>query len=306
MHRDIPMFAEATVAINEFYGLMSLDALLVGNTKFEPFRHSHKRWLDDFIEYRNLYIDKLEQAIYDYTVLVVGGELRHAGDCCSFALEGFPYIHTRSTAYALVKDFSPAFILAAGEEGFSKYEWEAGYGGSLWADIARAGTLRNKLGKIGFIDHCIDLSHNSSVYFDKSDSGIFWLESSAMYRSFLDQKRNEKPEVVLSNISKSPMLYRLVQRGITLGFLPDTIYLKPFLYTSESVKHGYNLQIVLNTNKFILNYSPIEWGTKRLPMCWEPTGYRFSDDEDDYDEDDYDEDNYYEYDYDDGYLEEAM
>lgn len=301
MYRDVPMMAEATAAINEFYGLMSLDALLVGNSKFEPFRHSHKRWMEDFIEYRNLYIDKLEQVIYDYTVLVVGGELRHASEYCSFALEGFPYANSRSDAYELVKDFSPDFILAAGEEGFSKYEWEEGYGGRLWADIARAGTLRNKLGKIGFIDHCVDLSHNNSVYFDKSDSDIFWLYSLSMYENFLDQKRYEKPEVVLSNIFMSPMLYRLVQRGITLGFLPKTIYLKPFLYTTESIENDYMLQVVLNTNEFILNYSPIEWGTKSLPMCWEPTGYRFGDDEDDYYEDDY-----YEYDYDDGYLEEAM
>ena len=300
MYRDVPMIAEATSAINEFYGLMSLDALVMNSKLFEPYRHSHKRWLEDFIEYRNLYIDKLEQAIYDYTVLVVGGELRHADEYCSFSLEGFPYAHRRSDAYELVKDFSPEFILAAGEEGFSKYEWEAGYGGSLWADIARAGTLRNKLGKIGFIDHCVDLSHNNSIYFDKLDSGIFWLNSSSMYKSFLDQKRTEKPEVVLSCSYKSPTLYRLVQRGLTLGFLSD-IYLEPFLYTPESVQNSYDLKVVINTNKFILNYRPIEWGTKRLPMCWEPTGYSFSDDEDDYYEDDY-----YEDDYDDGYLEEAM
>ena len=66
--------------VQEFYAMEAVSAML-GRAEygdFQPIRHSHDRWRRDFQEFRDHYTSQLAAAIYDYTVLAVAAEMRHA------------------------------------------------------------------------------------------------------------------------------------------------------------------------------------------------------------------------------------
>lgn len=285
--------AEIGGAVNEFYCIMAIDAILVKDGNLEPFKHSHDRWYSDYVEYRQMYIDKLESAIFDYTVTVVGGELRHGYQRAEYYSPAISQDTSRSYVYNNeVILYDPDSLLRLAVANFEEGEWAPGYGGAAWGAIARAGLMRKQLGKIGFIDHCVDLSHNNSIYFDKEDSMIFWLQSSGRYKRFLDKKRRDEPEELLATTGMSQRLCSLVCRGMVLGILPEME-----LLVGVSAP---NLVEIDESVKFILGRDPIEWGSTIISSKLKESvggNYHSRYIAEDYDEDDEDdeEDDYYDY-----------
>lgn len=243
--------------VEEFYAIEAVNALISvksGSSDFDPFRHSHSKWYDDFMEFRTEYAHKLSSAIYDYTVLVVAGELRHAHYQCAREIEGYETKDvTRDCMYTRSKNYSSESILKAGDILFDKkYRWMRYFGGPKWQKIAKAGLLRSKLNDIIFIDHCVDLSHNCSVYFDKGANIFGMPQGNNNYKEFLNLKRDVCPEVLLRTERYGNRLRELIKRACVLNIL----------YLSEKKEFVY-----INYNESeeqILQYVPIVWGKKQV------------------------------------------
>ena len=232
-------------AVKSFYQIQAVDMI---KHPVEADRR-HRYWSDEFKYYKDIFIDQFEQAIYDYTVLAVGGEARHAKFKASIYNPNFPcHGKNRSTAMNKMVQYNPDDIVTNALYLFKNGSWGNAYGGRLWGFIADAVAKRNEWGtKTIFIDHCIDLSHNGGCYFDKSDYGIFWVESSSEYKNFLDFKLICSPIQLLTDfyiVGKE--LFKLIQSGVRLHILPDKRYV---LYISRPL-----------SIKNLMEYRKIDWG----------------------------------------------
>lgn len=188
-------------AIREFYLLEGLYA--EGVKLLTPFRHSHEYWKKEFLTFRESYIAQLARAIYDYTVLVAGTEMRWASEEAEFYYEEFytPSEMDRGEIYEEIPKYSDKFLLKASMKIFN-VRWNRWYGGRKWRKIAEVGALYGKIPDVLFIDHCVDLMHNGSIYFDK-DTNIFIFKDQYLYKKMLDKKRDSSFKEFLSyqNIS---------------------------------------------------------------------------------------------------------
>jgi hypothetical protein len=241
--------------IKEFYCLEAIKVLI----KPEQFKHSHQYFLRNFNDYYERFTDNLQQAIWDYTVLVSGGELRHARRKAEKFNPSLPCDSNdcRSSSFVKLKQFNPKDIIKSAYYGFKEVHWtSSGYGGDKWGEIALAAIKKDEWkNKVLFIDHCVDLSHNSSPYLDKSESGIFRLDNPSEYIRFLNFKRECKSPIdILKQYWVSGSIQKLITIGKNIGIFRENISL---LGTEWELDHDI---------KTILNYKPIEWGGQRLPM----------------------------------------
>lgn len=287
-------FINVEAAVREFYYLQAVESL----AHAEPFRHSHERWVKDFNNYKKSFTEKLSVALLDYTTLVVFGEMRHAADRASYYNPHVPYTQKREHSYENARLYSPVSILEAGVNLFQSAEWESGYGGEKWAVIAS--TALKKVQRIPgwsvdevFIDRCVDLTHNGSVYFDKIQADVFLLSDIGRYRKFLDFKRYGAPIDLLENGRMfSIELSNIISRGMNLGIISGLVckpFDSPFNYVPST---GYDTIPVKG-------YVPLDWGKECLPNILEYNSYYERSDE--YDEEEegsaYDESWDYDYEY---------
>lgn len=187
---------EKKVDINHAVSIFYVLELLYNLTlkKYTPFMPSHEKLLSDIEMYRNIWIKKLSQIIYDYIVIVVGTELRHSYDCSEyyhpdFLGAGWFKNMSRNECFK-DRTFEPNSVLKLGENLFNeKYNsWKSGYGGEKWYNIAKAGLMYGNTPDLIFIDHAVDLSHNNSYFFDKGGDILYcFIED---YKFLLDQKFN--------------------------------------------------------------------------------------------------------------------
>lgn len=259
----------------EFYALEAISCLLSGkdSSNFMPFRHSHEKWRSDFEDYRARFNAQLAQTIFDYTVLVVGAELRHSELQSDFEIVNFmPSCHDddirrgerpanrpchRSEAFTISREYTSDSILKCGEKYFdeSEHDWWCEYGGNPWMLIAKAGLMKGNVADSIFIDHCVDLSHNNGCYFDKS-AGIFmtlWESDIDEYARFLDKKRSCGPEMLL-NKTYGEEFHQLLQRAVNLGILNIKI-IQPEGRATDYYRHTENVSA-------LMQYTPITWGKK--------------------------------------------
>lgn len=239
--------------VQEFYAMEALSAMLLvnQNSRFLPLRHSHERWYRDFSDFRSKYIAKFSAAIFDYTALVVAAELRHGRKKASHYLKAYYDSELeRGTVYDDCSVYAAKDILAAGISMFNEkcVKWDKGYGGDKWKQIAKAGLMKDKVNDCVFIDHCVDLSHNNSIYFDKG-AGIFVLHSVDQYQTFLDFKRCCVPQDLIV-AGHGSIFRRLLSRAAVLDLVEQLPHVSICACeTSEST---------------LLDYRPVEWGSKRL------------------------------------------
>ena len=240
--------------VQEFYAMEAVMALLIARKSgFETLRHSHERWRSDFESFRDDYVKKLAAAIYDYTVLVVAGELRHCERRASEYLSGFfSDLTPRCEVYYNSIKYRAQDILAAGVKMFdvTNVSWNKSYGGKLWMQIAQAGQKKDDLSDSVFIDHCVDLSHNSGIYFDKG-AGILILKNKERYKVILDNKRICEPRAFLCQ-NYGSMLNHLLLRANNLHIF-------------DVAGTGNSNQVECDEcESNLLSYTPLRWGEKPL------------------------------------------
>lgn len=242
------------LCVQEFYAIEAISAMLsLKGSNFEPMRHSHSRWHRDFSDFRNEYINKFASAIYDYTVSVVAAELRHCNQKASHYLKDYyASWQDRDDVYDECSVYNTNDILMAGIRMFDTklVNWRGGYGGDKWKQIAKAGLMKGKVSDCVFIDHCVDLSHNSSIYFDKR-ADIFILVGRDEYQSFLDLKRCCEPQVLITT-KQGYQFNRLLWRANNLNIIKEQPTVSSFSDARDEA------EILL------FDYHPVVWGGKRL------------------------------------------
>jgi len=243
------------LAIKEFYAIEALTAVVQVENKLEPFRHSHARWSEDFAVFKNLYYKKLAEIIYDYTVTVVAGEMRHGySQASSYILGYYDDDAKRAFVYEECQFYTAKSILEAGVQVFgSPVKWKSGYGGEKWCAIAKAGLYKGVLPDTLFIDHCVDLTHNGSIYFDKDTPLVVPLRGPELdrYKFFLNFKRYCAPLELLKD-SCGKEFDKLLFRAVMLGIVPIPQCV-PALSTS-----------IVQNEQVLLAYAPITWGCEDL------------------------------------------
>lgn len=232
-------------AIVDFYGLQCLQAIAVPNV--DAFSPSQNRWLRDFESYQATYQHKLARAIYDYLALICFGEARHAKNKASHYVEGLPTCSERSTQYDRAAQYNPQQFLPVLEELFEVAKWDSGYGGTSWARIARAAQMYGTVPDAVFVDHCVDLSHNNSLCFNKEEADIFTLRWATGYKTMLDRKASWAPtsfiDEYVNNFSYA--VYSLLVRAQRLGLISNNIP-----------------QIEITNDADEWEYEPIKWGSR--------------------------------------------
>jgi len=255
MITDIQSHTECNMlyAVEEFY---SFEALLA-SAQVEEFRHSHAKWKEDFELLRTSYNQNLANIIFDYTVMVVASEMRYGHIKASHYFPHYYAMCGRNQVFCSCTEYSAKSILDAGLLLFGpSVEWESSFGGAPWHMIAKAGGYKGNIPDSVFIDHCVDLTHNNAIYYNKSGTGIIKAlkdDTLAAYEGFLDLKRNCPPEELLLH-SFGAQVNRLISRAITLGIIdiPSPIPL--------------DNQFVLTENeRKVLSYIPIGWGEESAP-----------------------------------------
>lgn len=241
--------------VREFYAIEAVSAMLKCEqySCFQPMRHSHNRWCFDFTEFQESFINKFASAIYDYTALVVAGEMRHGKWKASHYIRDY-YTNSscREDVYQDCSCYRACDILLAGLRLFDpkRVNWDDSFGGEKWYHIAKAGLLRGMVSDEVFIDHCVDLSHNNSIYFDKS-AGIFYLHRQRDYEEFLDFKRICEPQDLVKG-QFGYHLNRLLLRANHLGILQDCEPTEPIP------------SLITENEDTLLAYQPVYWGSATL------------------------------------------
>lgn len=227
--------------------------------RLQPFRHSHEKFRADLFAYQRAYTQKFARALYDYLVLICFGEMRHADRLCRKKIENFKYYgESRDCALQGARKYSPDSIIATAREIFSARWTCSSYGGGSWLRIAEAAGMYGTIPDAAFVDHCVDLSHNGGLCFDKLEANIFELRAhSDTYRRLLDAKAALAPNDFIYRCSLinyvSKTLYRLIFRAVELRLLLDRgviVHMPKVMPYSDADR--------------LLEYVPVEWGRKRL------------------------------------------
>lgn len=280
-----------------FYALEALKCLMLPSLKeksgFTPHRHSHERWRERLESFAKEFNSRLARLLYDYTALVVAGEIRHTIQEASHRLIDDEFF-ARETEWdvdhqtydggrdrigcyqSINRYYSADSILKAGRAIFGPLvDWSQRYGGEKWLAIAEAGLLYGKIPDTAFIDHCVDLSHNGSIYFDKK-AGLLWLESNARYIEFLDYKRaiSDPRSLLQYYATKSIDLAKLKNSAIALEILD-----KDFVAPEQGFRWGSWRALEIDETF----PEPIKWGKQILSSKLRRNEY-FCSDYDTYDE----------------------
>ena len=274
-------------SVLNFYLIENLKLIISRNPNFDIWRPSHKKLWDDIENYKEVYDRNFARAIYDYIVMIVAAEMRHASQYCEAYFRNYKFKrdeYSRSDVYGEVDVvYQPQDILRAGVFLFSK-DWDSAYGGPKWGQIAKSGTYYGKMKDSIFIDHCVDLSHNNSTFFDKG-AGIFTMKTSTdNYQCLLQYKyeiSGEKFFELYDYKIINPVIRKFIERAYALGLtkfkLPET----DWVYVVEK-----DYRLFRN----VLDYQPIKWVGKERFDYTLGNGHYDHEDRRRYDDDYYDED----------------
>ena len=165
---------------------------------------------------------------------------------------------SRNSIYHNCNQYNPYDIIRAGIRLFdeSHNDWEDYYGGNKWKNIAKSALMYKKTPDIVYIDHCVDLSHNNSVYFDKG-ADIFLLSNQYNYLDMLDDKKFRSPMYFLTKYcwKEFPLFCKLYQRATFLELVP--YFECAFMYFTEE-------EVFSKTESLVLSYAPINWENEQL------------------------------------------
>ena len=274
-------------SVLNFYLIENLKLVISRNPNFNIWRPSHKKLWDDIENYKEMYDKHFARAIYDYIVMIVAAEMRHASEYCEMYFRNYQFKrneYSRSDVYGEVDVvYQPQDILRAGVFLFSK-DWDSAYGGPKWGQIAKSGTYYGKMKDSIFIDHCVDLSHNNSTFFDKG-AGIFTMRTSTnSYQCLLQYKyeiSGERFFELYDNRIINPVIRKFIERAYALGL---TKFKLPEIEWSYVVQKDYRLF------RNVLDYQPIKWVGKEkfdytLGDGHYDHNYRRRDEDYDYDDD---------------------
>src|SRR3972149_5951561 len=271
---------EKASLIGSVFGFYALQEIEAGIQERRARGHSEYRAEEyferDFREYADTYYADMAKWLHDYFAITALGEARHLSRTIEQDSTAYITVHgielndelSRSQVDVAASYANPIQFLPVLHEAFSdKWYWTDGYGGSSWQRIVEAIQYYYELPATVFIDHVIDLSHNSGLAFDK-DILVYGLLCEKSYLEFLSLKSkgsvfdvfNKNQNINLNSIKYTLQKYdwhgipsqlkRLLTRAHVLGYI--------------SMPYEYILGLVVNPN-FIFPH--IQWGEAEVAIC---------------------------------------
>lgn len=179
---------------NDFYYLEALKTDIttrMAQNKEVEFRHSAVRLLNDVNLLFGEVARNLAYRTFVYIWAACLGEARHAADTMAkdYFVEQLTQNH-RGDVYSITRKFPPTPENVNSIIQVFSTEWRGSFGGKRWKHIAEALRFYEK-DPITFIDHVIDLQHNTGTVFNKTESKdhlAFVCEYSGDLKIFLDYK----------------------------------------------------------------------------------------------------------------------
>lgn len=186
-----------TMTIAHIVDFYMLEAMRAGLTMAKSansamrFRRSVERLENDLEEAFNHMADSMALRLYVYIWGISLEEAMHSDSMCEYTIaqlrdfsisETFDYFPGPENINAVIDTFTQDWSSSA-------------YGGNKWAQITDAMNLYGLVSSAAFVDHCVDLEHNTSSIFNKTGESPFLLDCFAScgmsYRNlhnFLDLK----------------------------------------------------------------------------------------------------------------------
>lgn len=187
-----------------FYSLNGILSII--EKEFFNFQHSVEKLRVDMREYYNYICDILAQMIYEYTYLACFGELRYMQSKIdqenvqilskrfkNNTRDRITYVKYCFNAY----NYSKSSIERVSEFLFKNFNWDDSFGGMAWYYIIKLIKLYGVMPNEIFIDHCVDIEHNTGSYLNKG-CGIF-SRNFEQVSSLLDDKRTQTPIYFINN-----------------------------------------------------------------------------------------------------------
>ena len=191
-------------AIRVFYALIYFEG------KEREGTHA-KRHLTSF---QTLYNGKLADAIFDYLIGAIAGELRHASSISGLRVKFTPKnILTANTlrekAISAATFLDPASLLKTAIAVYSMDGWGGAYGGASWEEISRVTQKISTMSRLRWIDEVIHCRHCGGRLFDRHI--VFINEDEHQYkgmkfRQFLDYRRNGSFDFDLGNTTLNDLM----------------------------------------------------------------------------------------------------
>ena len=174
-----------------------LEQLSVDIPKYST-SHAVIKLKDDLLQKKEEFCDIFARSIRDYLIIVSIGEARYALNRCGVgdiyldfadAIVDRTY-YKRDCVYTQCIDYAYNPLLPVLLKIFSDNTWRGqGYGGKAWYKIVKTIYMYDTLSAPIFIDHIVDLSHNSANVFTKNV--LFCIKDLYNYKTVLDYKRDK-------------------------------------------------------------------------------------------------------------------
>lgn len=194
------------------------------------------------LSFMTLYNHKFVQALYDYCIGVVTGELRHAIDCLpipkiSFNIDFLNLHLSRNATISKAINLNPESIINIGIKLFDKEGWPSTIGGHSWFDICNVLKKYGTISNIRWIDEIIHCRHCGGRFFDRN---IIFKNEDSEYYKFLNNEVGELNFRDFLNYRQS-------------GELENELDAVAYDFTKLLNNHQ-------NTITQIINYKPINYG----------------------------------------------
>jgi hypothetical protein len=181
--------------INDFYVLEALKVNIGMEISSDPkveFKHSLTRLLFDIERYASDFIPNIAYRIFVYLYAACLGEARHAANTMaeSYFLKEMS-CEQRNQAFTSALEFAPNDQNIQAIVDIFSQGWRGSFGGRKWLKIAKALQMYRHAPDAAFIDHVVDLQHNTGTIFNKSESDDilnFRVRYSGDFLGFLDCK----------------------------------------------------------------------------------------------------------------------
>ncbi len=178
-------------------------------------------WLNE--EHAELTLE-LANVFYDYIALACWGEARHAW---SYSTLVSPEISSRPIRYMAAREavaFDPKAFLPVLEKLFKCAQWGGGsFGGTRWGKAAAYAQTRGTVSDAVFVDHCVDLVHNSGPLFSKAY--IIQPVGHDSWGRLLNYKTHNKTGLIgITHANTFPVFYTAVtalERAISMEAAPE-------------------------------------------------------------------------------------
>lgn len=225
---------------HDFYILEALKAETANELSRNPdkqFSHSVTKLQFDLAETIEYIVPNIAFRTFVYLYAACLGESRHARNTNA----GRYYIPEtrekhRNQLFSTISNYSPTPANLKALIRVFEQDWSSGFGGSAWAQIAKALPMYFTMPNGAWLDYVVDLEHNNGTAFNKEDAKntIFFSTeySGEKFSHFLDYKfaKNILFERWYGmNLAVSNRVYKLVRRFCNLFSLPFPTWIYPEL-----------------------------------------------------------------------------